>query len=366
MKRIAIIGLGAVTGNIHLPAYSKLKDKVSVVAGCDIDAACRSVATEKWHIPEVFDNPRQMLEKTDPDIVCVCTPPSLHREQVIAALESGCHVFCEKPLAPDLAEIDAIIEASIRSKRLVVVNNQFPFMNIHTEAKKYIGTQEFGRLLYLHAWQTFIPTDATEAGWRAEMKRRVCFEFGIHVFDLIRFFFGQEPSWIFAHQPQPKADIISDAINFITMEFEDGRSASIILDRLSKGPEQYLNMRLDGENASIQTSIGGELNFQLGMHTKQRQPFAAFNLVKGGKAILQNGIKSKIIAKDGINPFASATAVHFNNFIEAIKNDTIPPGTAQDNRNSLALVFASGDSAQAHKPVQVSPYLNKTKHNHGT
>ena len=351
--RVAIIGLGAVTRNIHLPAYSYLKGKVKVVAGCDVDKDARISVGKKWHLPEVYDNPREMIEKTKPDIVSICTPPFLHHEQSLMALDYGCHIFCEKPLAENLSHIDEIIQASDKSKRFVVVNSQFPYMNIHTCAKELIGSPTFGRLLFLHAWQTFRPTEITEAGWRGEMQRRVCFEFGVHVFDLIRFFFEDTPVRIFAHMPTPEPDIKYDPINIISVEFSDGRAASIVLDRLSRGPERYLDMRLDGEFAAIHTSIGGEMRFEAGMHTKERRPFMGFNFVKGGKAVLQDGNRAKIIAKDGINPFASAMAVHFENFIEAIRNGDTPHGTAKDHRSTLALVLAAYDSAQTGKFVEI-------------
>ncbi|MBA3256974.1 MAG: Gfo/Idh/MocA family oxidoreductase, partial [Pyrinomonadaceae bacterium] len=259
MIHVAIIGLGAVTRNIHLPAYRQLGGEVSVVAGCDTDGAARTLAQERWHLPEVYDDPKEMIEKTKPDIVAICTPPSLHREQSLMALDYGCHVFCEKPLAESLEQADQIVWASERAKRFVVVNNQFPYMNIHLAAKRLIGSPEFGRLLFLHAWQTFHPTEATEAAWRGALQRRVCFEFGVHVFELIRFFFEDEPVKLFAHMPNPKPDAKSDVINLISVEFADGRAASIVLNRLSKGPERYLDMRLDGEFASIHTSIGGRV-----------------------------------------------------------------------------------------------------------
>lgn len=355
--RVAIIGLGAVTRNIHLPAYLRLRDKVSLVAGCDVNDEARKFVGKKWHLPEVFDNPQEMIEKTRPDIVSICTPPSLHYEQSLMALDYGCHVFCEKSLAGNLSHIDDIIYASEKSKRLVVVNSQFPYMNIHMSSKKYIGSSEFGRLLFLHAWQTFCPTEITEAGWRGEMQRRLCFEFGVHVFDLIRFFFEDNPTRIFAHMPTPGPDIRSEVINIISVEFSDGRAASIVLDRLSKGPERYLDMRLDGEFASIHTSIGGEFRFEIGMYTREKRPFANFNLIKGGKSMLQRGNRYKIIAKDGINPFAIATTVHFNNFIEAVQNGGTPRSTARDNRNTMALVFAAYESAQSGKPVEMSQYM---------
>ncbi len=68
--------------------------------------------------------------------------------------------------------------------RVVAVNNQFPAMNIHSAAKREIGSRRFGELLYLHAWHTMRADAHTEHGWRGELQRRLCFEFGIHVFDL--------------------------------------------------------------------------------------------------------------------------------------------------------------------------------------
>ncbi len=164
--RIAIIGLGAAARNIHLPAYFALAGKIIVVGGCDIDAETRKTAGRKLGIKEVFDDPLKMIEATAPDIVSICTPPSLHVEQTLLALQYNCHVFCEKPLAENLAGAEKLVRAAEQANRFVVVNNQFPYMNIHLGAKRMIGSPEFGRLLFLQAWQTFQPTHDTEAGWR--------------------------------------------------------------------------------------------------------------------------------------------------------------------------------------------------------
>jgi len=355
--RVAIIGLGAVTRNIHLPAYSSLRDEIEIIAGCDINDATRKMAKEKFGLADVYDDPLKMIETTTPDIVSVCTPPALHVEQALMALEHGCHVFCEKPLAENLDHADKLVYAADQFQRHVVVNNQFPYMNIHLAAKKQIGTPEFGRLLFLQAWQTFRPTAETEANWRGQLRRRLCFEFGIHVFELIRFFFEDEPTMIMAHMPRPQPEQRSDVLNLISLEFADGRAASVILNRLSKGTERYLDMRLDGEHASINTSIGGEVKFEAGLHTREKRPFFGLNFIKGGKAVLQDGTKSKLIAKDGINPFASSTAHHFGNFINAIQRGGTPHGTVKDNRKTLALVLAAYDSAESHRAIDLNGYM---------
>jgi predicted dehydrogenase len=223
-----------------------------------------------------------------------------------------------------------------------------------------INSPEFGRLLYLHASQTFNTKEKTEAGWRGSLQQRVCFEFGIHVFELMRYFFDETPVRILAHMPQPDPRVNCDAINIVSVEFSDGRAASMVLDRLSKGPERYLDMRLDGERAAIHTSIGGELQLSAGMHTQEKRPYLSLELAKGGKATIQKGKKSRVIARDGFNPFASATAAHFGNFIDAIEGGFTPRCTARDNRDTLALVFAAYDSANLGKAVDTSTYLNSS------
>lgn len=359
--RVAVTGLGAVTRNIHLPAYKALAGKIEIVAGCDSELAARQFAKEKLGIREVFADPQKMIAEAAPDIVAICTPPVLHVEQSLMALEAGCHVFCEKPLAESMANADRLVIAAAESERMVVVNSQFPYMNIHREAKRRIGSPEFGKLLFLHASQTFIANDQTEAEWRGRLQRRVCFEFGIHVFELIRYFFDAEPEVVMAHMPRVRDGQNCDALNLISVEFADGRAASIILNRITKGAERYLDLRLEGEKASITTSIGGELKFEAGMHTSQRRPFVGFSVVKGGKAVLQTGSRSKLIATDPINPFASSTAFHFNNFIDAIRNGGTPPATAADNRKTLALVFAAYDSADRRQAVYLKDYLDELK-----
>ena len=353
--KLAIIGLGAATRNIHLPAYAPLASRVTVVGGCDPDSGARTAATEHG-IRAVFAEPGEMLERLRPDIVSICSPPDMHRAHAELALASGCHVFCEKPLASTLPDADAIIDAAEKSGKQVVVNNQFPSMRIHRAAFEQIGSPEFGRLQYLHAWHTNRPTAHTEAGWRGTMRQRVGLEFGIHVFDLVRFFFGATPSRILAHTPRPDATVLWDAITVVAMDFADGRAASFVLDRLSKGAERYLDIRLDGERAAVHTSIGGQLRATLGLHTRERRLLANVRFAGGGYAVLEQGSRTRVLATDGRNPFASATEQHLRGFLDALEAGTQPAATARENRNSLALVFAAHRSAESGRSVEFDSF----------
>lgn len=350
---ISVIGLGAVYRNIHLPAYRSLRDRARIIGGCDPDPGAREYAHRRWGLT-VFKTPGEMLAARKPDIVAVCTPPWMHREHVLLALEHGCHVFCEKPVAENLAETDEMILASEAAGRMVVVNSQFPCMRIHAAAKQMIGSSEFGELLYLHAWHTMRTDAHTEAGWRGRIARRLSFEFGIHVFELVRYFFGAEPVRLHAHMPNPLGRASCDVVNLISLEFADGRAASVMLDRVTRGPDRYLDMRLDGEAASIHTSIGGQLSVSAGLRTREKRPFLDFRFVKGGQAVLEKGSSEKVIATDGMNPFASATAAHFSAFLESIASERPMRASIRDNRRTLALVMASYDSAASGEWIPIA------------
>lgn len=356
MTRLAIAGLGEVTRNIHLPGYARLGARLNIVGGCDPNESARDYFVQKHPSAKVFTDFDEMIAATKPDMVAICTPPFLHRQQCLTAFQQGCHVFCEKPMVESLPEADEVIAAAEAAGRQIVVNSQFPYMQIHMAAKAKIGQPDFGRLLHLHASQTFRPTPKTEGTWRAEMVRRLGFEFGVHVFELIRYFFAEDPVRVHAHMPNP-TERKSDSLNSINIEFAGGRAASILLDRLSRGPERYLDMRLDGEFAAISTSIGGELGVEAGLHTRERKPYFSVHFVKGGKAVWQDGNKSRVLAKDGINPFAHATAVHLGNFLDAIAQKREPIGSARDHRKTLGLIFAAYDSAAESRWVDLKPYL---------
>lgn len=338
-RTIAIAGLGAAACDIHLPAYAKLAD-LKVVGGFDPAPP----AGKSFAFP-IFDSFTKMLEQTRPDIVAVVTPTAFHYELTARALKAGCHVLCEKPFMTDMAQADAICRLAAQAGRQVVVNNQYRFMQIHLAAKSLIDSQRFGRLLFISAQQTFFTSEKTEAGWRGRDPQRTCKEFGIHVLDLARFFFGEDPLSIRARMPKPTQADGPDHLNLIELEFSGDRVAHITLDRLSRGPHRYLDLRLDGSSGCTQTHLGGEMELSCGIRGGTRRPYANLSMTGGGWARLYTGEKYETIARDRLDLFADATSRLMRAFLGALDNNTPPPCCAQDNRRTLALMLAAYESA---------------------
>ena len=107
--RTGIIGAGRVFPN-HIIPLKKLDD-VEVTAVCDREYARARDRAAEFDIPHMYTDWRELLAGPV-DAVFILTPPALHAEHAIAALEAGKHVFCEKPLAQNLDDGRAIVEAA--------------------------------------------------------------------------------------------------------------------------------------------------------------------------------------------------------------------------------------------------------------
>lgn len=122
--RVGIVGAGI--GKAHANGYSKLEN-VEIAALCDLNEERARGLAEEFRIPKLYTDYREMLASEALDAVSVCTPNALHAEVAIAALESGCHVLCEKPLATSAEDGRRIVEAArnARGKFMVGMNNRF-------------------------------------------------------------------------------------------------------------------------------------------------------------------------------------------------------------------------------------------------
>lgn len=338
-RRFAIAGLGAAARQIHLPALRSLPE-AALVGACD-----PAVEATGFAFP-VFASLDELLEKARPEILVVATPPQEHFAQVKRGLLAGCDVVCEKPFTTSLEDAGALIALARQNGRRIVVNNQYRLMEIHREARRRIGSAEFGELLFLSAQQTFHTSALTEAGWRGQQERRTCLDFGTHVLDLCRFFFGEDPCALAARMPRPGRAGGPDYLNLIRLEFSRDRVAHVLLDRISRGPHRYLSFRLDGSQGCIETEIGGGLELHAGIAGGTRRPYLHADLSWGGRARLYHGASFVKIASEPLDGFARATRRLVEAFLASLESGETPPCDAEDNRRTLALMLAAYESAE--------------------
>src|SRR5947208_738722 len=95
--RIGVIGCGQIAQH-HFAAYQEIAD-AEVVACADINPQAADQSAAKFGVPHVYYNAHEMLKRDDLDAIDVCLHNNLHISGTRAALESGRHVYCEKPMA---------------------------------------------------------------------------------------------------------------------------------------------------------------------------------------------------------------------------------------------------------------------------
>lgn len=248
--RAAIIGTGAIA-NAHAQAIAATPD-AELVAVVDRHLPHAQAFAERWGGPAVADSLDALLAGGTVDVLHICTPPGVHAEQAIAALDAGAHVICEKPAALSLDELDAMTDAASRNdRRLAVVFQQ----RTGTAAAHVRGLLESGALgrplvatcqtLWYRAPEYFaVPWRgkwATEGGGPT-------LGLGIHQIDLLAWLLGDWASvngqlWRLARETQ------MEDVSTATVAFENGVVASVITSALS--PRETSSIRIDTELATI-------------------------------------------------------------------------------------------------------------------
>src|SRR5277367_6487689 len=118
--KVGIIGCGGIARGAHLnPGWTIIPD-CEVVAACDAHEPTAKKLAEDFKIKHVFTDFRDLLKLKEIDVVDICTPNKIHTPAVIAALEAGKHVLCEKPLAVSTKEILAMREALRQTDRILM------------------------------------------------------------------------------------------------------------------------------------------------------------------------------------------------------------------------------------------------------
>lgn len=106
-----MIGVGGIASAVHIPGWRKIEN-AEIVAAADLSPLRLEVVKHEFGIDKVYTDYRAMIEEQKPDVVDICTPNKVHTPAALAAIEAGCHVICEKPLAVTTDEVRLVGRAA--------------------------------------------------------------------------------------------------------------------------------------------------------------------------------------------------------------------------------------------------------------
>jgi len=192
--RVAIIGCGWVAGTQMTTGYSHLRDLFEVAIACDSDRDRATAFAAEHKIGTAAFDYDAVLADPSIDVVSLCTPPSLHHPMTIAALKTGKHVICEKPLTSSLALVDDIIDAERQSSARVMPIFQYRFAPGVQRIKRVLDSGLAGKAYIASvetAWKR--GPEYYQVPWRGKFATElggVLLTQAIHIHDLLLFLRG--------------------------------------------------------------------------------------------------------------------------------------------------------------------------------
>jgi predicted dehydrogenase len=257
MIRIGIIGLGwwgkqIVTSLAHSPRFK-------LVAGCDIDTAMAEPFAAS-HNFDLTGDYRELLKNPELDAVAVVTPHALHEEMAIAAFAAGKQVFCEKPLALNVASAERILAACRQAGGVLGIGHERRYEPAMEEMRHLFESGALGRILHMDAnvsHNNFRKMDPSN--WRRDPKHAPAGAWtalGIHLGDMFVSLAGK-PTRVSARTasqifPAPSEDFVSAGI-----DFENGARGRITC--LST-PPFYARFTLVCDQGWVEVQEGGNVD----------------------------------------------------------------------------------------------------------
>lgn len=221
---VAIAGCGYFS-RFHQDAWSRMEG-VRVVGVADRDAGKRAAAASLFPGAQAFDEAEAMLDAVKPDLIDIVTPPQTHRALVEAAAKRGVKMICQKPVAPEYDEAEAIVATAERAGVMLAVHENFRFMPWFMEANRLIQAGAIGRPLNI----TFRLRPGDGQGPDAYLSRQPYFqqmprflihETGIHLIDVFRYLLG-EITGVFARLRRINLAIKGEDAGLVIFDFASG------------------------------------------------------------------------------------------------------------------------------------------------
>jgi UDP-N-acetylglucosamine 3-dehydrogenase len=337
--KIGVIGCGSIAQHRHLPEY-KMNEQVELVAVCDINTERANSVAQQYGV-KAYTNYEELLASGTVEAVSVCTPNYLHAPISVAALNSGVHVLCEKPMATSEEEAKAMIEAAkTNGKKLMIGHNQ-RFVASHQKARELIEKGEIGKI---YSFRTAFGHGGPE-GWSVDGKDSWFFkkdeafigamgDLGVHKTDMLRYILNEEIVEVGAFVESNAKDFANVDDNAVcVLKTESGIIGTLAASWAYNGKEDNSTivygekgiLRLEDDptySLVAQYATGEVVNYELGKIQSNDE---------GGQS------NSHVIEQ----------------FVDAVAEDKESPVPGEEGLKSLAVILAALKSSQTKQITRV-------------
>jgi predicted dehydrogenase len=288
--RFGVIGTGGIVRAVHLPQLQS-HGKAEIAWCADVDEGAAREAARRFDVPVAGTDYRALLREHPVDAVTIGTPHNAHYDAVMAALEQGVHVCCEKPLAYNLREAQQMAAEAERRGVITFVPFSYWFVPAARLLKDLIEAGELGEILHVNGYygQGFA-LGQVPLVWRFQKAiagSGALGDLGSHLFSLTYLWAGPISRLTaqlktFVHErPLPGRETergtvdVDDDVQLIG-ELAGGGLVSLAASRTYTGRANYQRVEVSGRDgaAVYDNSHPEELSVCLGRAWRERQAWA--------------------------------------------------------------------------------------------
>ena len=339
---VGIIGACYIAQQSHIPAYLT-SPNAKIVGVADPDEKKLAAVQRMFCVQKVFSNYTRLLEE-NLDAVSICTPTKTHFKIAVEAAEKGLHILCEKPISSTLEEAEEMIRTCEKNGVKLMVGFNYRFIRTHQEAKKMIEEGRIGKPFFIHgqfaSMGPYEDLERTRNSFYFDPKSGggVLFDSGSHLFDLLRWYFG-EVKEVHAIRGTYVEDIQVDDVAAVSLKFENGRVGSLtciwtqIESWSAMGNEGFV--KVIGSDGKIVSSLFGPT---LKFFSKRSK----ICKIKGEVELTPRGFDPK----NPLEALQKSWRDEIEAFLDAIISDKDVPVTGVDGKRVLELVLKAYESAR--------------------
>ncbi len=337
VTRAVLVGCGSIS-RTWLRALQGIS-QVSVVGLVDLIQDRAQERAQEFGLQEalVSSELEQAVRQTQAEVVFNCTVPEAHHPVALQALELGCHVLTEKPLADSLPHAQEMISAAQRASRILAVIQNRRYQPEIRLLRQLVESDAIGKL-------TTVNSDfylgAHFGGFRDHMRHVLLLDMAIHTFDQARFISGADPVSVYCKEWNPEGSWYDhDASAMAIFEMSDGLVYSYRGSWCAEG----LNTSWEADWRLVGTRGTILWDGSAGIRAERVRAPGGFTSELEEVSLPEFSPGTKVGGHQGV----------IREFIACVQHGQVPETVASDNIKSLAMVFAAIESARTHQPVPV-------------
>ncbi len=329
---VGVIGTGRI-GRLHAQNLVFRIPQANLLAVSDIIVEAAQGVAAELGVPAAYQDHRRILDDRDIDAVLICSSTDTHAQIIVEAAEAGKQIFCEKPIALDLAKIDHALAAVEKAGVKLQVGFNRRFDHNFARVRELVAAGEIGEP---HMLRITSRDPAPPPIDYIKVSGGIFMDMTIHDFDMARFLIDSEVEQVYAAGGVMVDPAIGEAgdidTTLITLHYANGVLGAIDNSRQAVyGYDQRVEVFGSGGVVTVSNDV----------------PDSA--VVSNA-----NGVHGSLPLFFFVERYTEAYVTQLNAFVACILEDTPPLVTGIDGRTPVVMGYAAKKSFLEKRPVRLS------------